>query len=44
MEAVGVRDHVARNFGYYHRKLRMLDIDSPVAQPPPPLITSKLAR
>jgi hypothetical protein len=30
MEAVGVRDHIPRNFGYYHRKLRLLDIDSPV--------------
>ena len=32
MEAVGVRDHVSRNFGYYHRKLRILDIDSPITE------------
>ena len=31
MEAVGVRDHVPRNFGYYHCKLWILDIDSPTS-------------
>ena len=40
MNAVGVNDHVARNFGYYQGQLRILDIDSPTAQPPPPLITN----
>jgi hypothetical protein len=34
MKTIGVNDfvgnYVTRNFGYYHDKLRILDIDSPV--------------
>jgi hypothetical protein len=38
MKAIGVNDYVgdyaARNFGYYHDKLRILDIDSPTTAKP----------
>jgi hypothetical protein len=38
MKTIGVNDYVgdyaARNFGYYHDKLRILDIDSPTTAKP----------
>jgi DNA adenine methylase len=38
LKTIGVNDYVgdyaARNFGYYHGKLRILDIDSPTTAKP----------